>query len=590
MGNEFLGVSADLDVDSLMARIRESAKGRKASTSQHSVESLQDKNLGSILESIEVGSIIQELHCGGLLTEVINQIPLKAGGRRGKLEFRVKKFLKWLVHWNTEAQADFNHSVMRSLGLVAERLHDVQRNFAKIERELKEESKQRAEIRRQADEQENRLLAMFEDLNEKVNALGAQILGFENRMNDRVEQLRKETNQQMSEQESRLSAVIEEVDRKADAAGAGSAELEQKTGRELERLKEKAIGEIEELKGQVEQTVQATHHINEQMHSVSAKLGAIEQLKGQAYELSARLGEIDRNAGATAVQCAGLEEKINHDVDEMRMRILRAERSVTAPRYANNSSPFASEPVEKVARSKPPAVDHKTNGQGRPEANTLLTTDKFSDPQFDYFLFEHRFRGTVSEIKRRQSIYVELFLGKENVIDLGCGRGEFVELLSGNGVNVTGIDNNQDMVEFCRDRGVRVVLSDIFDYLGSLPNATLDGIAALQVVEHLSFEQILKLINLCGEKLKSGGVIVVETVNTNCSAALANFYLDPSHIRPVPAEMLRFVFEQAPFEVRSLRFSSPIAGSNLTGALDVTSGLPQEASLCLDYAVVAHRR
>src|SRR5207245_5210105 len=117
-------------------------------------------------------------------------------------------------------------------------------------------------------------------------------------------------------------------------------------------------------------------------------------------------------------------------------------------------------------------------------------------------------------------------------------------------IDIAGVDSNEDMVDFCRDRALRVDLADVFDYLGGLNDVCLDGICALQLVEHMTFEQIGKLINLCGEKLKPGGIMVAETVNTNCPQALANFYLDPSHVRPVPAEMLRFMFEQGSFKVK----------------------------------------
>lgn len=567
-------LDGDVDVDALMSRIRESAKRGKASTWQPSVEMSQDKKRGSILESIVVENIKQQLQRGRSLSDVINQIPLKAAGPKRKLELRVKKFLKWLVHWNTKAQSDFNQSSMRSIGLIAEQLSTTQKNFTKIERRLNEESEKSAEIRRQSDQQETSVLTMFEDLNQQVHNIGVQILAFENKAGHQLDQLQNDINRQISEQGSRLSTSIEEVKRTA-----GSAAVEQQLGSELQQFNARAnetstrLQDVEQLKMQIEQAAQVAQQLGEQMSQVLT-----------------RLGEIDRKADSIAVQCSGLEEKGSHDIDEMRMRILRAERSVTASKRTNNASSLTSEPSGEIAEAESRARDLNENGRARSTETVSLTADKAPEPRFDYFLFEHKFRGTVAEIKRRQSMYLEFFHGKQNVVDLGCGRGEFVELLSENGINVTGVDNNEDMVEFCRDKGLGVVRSDIFDYLNDLPNATLDGIANFQVVEHLSFDQILELINLSGQKLKPGGVFVVETINTNCSPALANFYLDPSHIRPIPAEMLRFVFEQAPFEVRSLRFTLPIAGSNLTRPLDVVAELPKEAALYLDYAVVAHRR
>ena len=208
---------------------------------------------------------------------------------------------------------------------------------------------------------------------------------------------------------------------------------------------------------------------------------------------------------------------------------------------------------------------------------------------FDYLLFEQKFRGSRSLIKSRFLRYVDLFLERENVLDIGCGRGEFVELLLERGVKVTGIDFAEEMVDFCSDRGLPVVLADMFEYLNELPGGSLDGAFAAQVVEHLSPCEILSLLGICAQKLKTGGLLVIETVNTNCPEALSNFYLDPTHVRPVPAELLRFMIEQKGFRIEGLLFTSPVPGRSASPILEAKSELPQEMSLYYDYDVIACR-
>ena len=107
------------------------------------------------------------------------------------------------------------------------------------------------------------------------------------------------------------------------------------------------------------------------------------------------------------------------------------------------------------------------------------------------------------------------------------------------------------------------MLADVFDHLGALHDASLDGIFSAQLLEHLPPEQILRLIDLCTRKLKVGGVIVAETVNPSCQLALGNFYLDPT-FRPVPPAMLAFMLEQASFAVGQFAFSSPVPGLGLS--------------------------
>src|SRR5207248_7129412 len=137
-------------------------------------------------------------------------------------------------------------------------------------------------------------------------------------------------------------------------------------------------------------------------------------------------------------------------------------------------------------------------------------------PPFDYFLFEHRFRGSRAEITRRQAVYLDCFLGRGRVLDLGCGRGEFVELLREHGVPAEGVDGDEDMVDYCRDRGLPVVRADLFDHLAGLPAASLDGVFAAQVIEHLPPERLWRLVHLCAAALKPGGALVFETINILC--------------------------------------------------------------------------
>jgi O-antigen chain-terminating methyltransferase len=204
----------------------------------------------------------------------------------------------------------------------------------------------------------------------------------------------------------------------------------------------------------------------------------------------------------------------------------------------------------------------------------------------DYFLFEQRFRGTLDEIRERQAIYLDIFRDKQNVLDLGCGRGEFVELLAMHQVPVTGVDANPDMVDFCRERGLNVVLADAFAYLHDCADGSLDGIFSAQVVEHLPPMEAIKLIALAAAKLRPAGVLVVETVNIHCPSTLSSFFLDPTHIRPLPAELLGFMFEQCALKVTGVKYSSPVDGT-LPFVLHVSQPTPPGALHYQDYAIIA---
>ncbi|MEG6522880.1 class I SAM-dependent methyltransferase [Desulfotomaculum sp. 1211_IL3151] len=189
----------------------------------------------------------------------------------------------------------------------------------------------------------------------------------------------------------------------------------------------------------------------------------------------------------------------------------------------------------------------------------VIVSDKDKALDFDYFMFEHRFRGSRESVKEKQKDYLELFKGKNNVVDIGCGRGEFVELLIENGVGVTGIDINREMVNYCQGLGLPVIESDLFVYLETQADDSLDGIFAAQVIEHLTPAQIIDLIRLSYRKLKPTGVLLAETVNLHALIIFANqFYMDPSHEKPVHPTTVQFLMEGEGFKEIKFIYSNPV--------------------------------
>lgn len=168
------------------------------------------------------------------------------------------------------------------------------------------------------------------------------------------------------------------------------------------------------------------------------------------------------------------------------------------------------------------------------------------EPLADSVAFALRFRGSEQEIRRRQSFYVPYFQGLAQVLDLACGRGEFLQLMREAGVSARGIDLDPACIEICRAKGLDADHGDAFDCLEQLPPASLDGIFCSHFVEHLPSWKIAELIRLAASRLATGGLLVVETPNPQCLATLAaEFYSDPTHRHPVPAALLRFCFEEA---------------------------------------------
>ncbi|MGH9626898.1 MAG: class I SAM-dependent methyltransferase [Bryobacteraceae bacterium] len=165
---------------------------------------------------------------------------------------------------------------------------------------------------------------------------------------------------------------------------------------------------------------------------------------------------------------------------------------------------------------------------------------------FDYGRFADRFRGTDEYVRQNQLFYLPFFEGKTNVLDIGCGRGEFLAVMQEAGVPARGIDLDEESVALCRARSCKAETADLFRYLADLPDADLDGIFCAQVVEHLPPERIPGMIRLCAERLSRNGVLVIETPNPECLAIFAtHFYIDPTHTRPLPPPLLTFYFEES---------------------------------------------
>lgn len=191
-----------------------------------------------------------------------------------------------------------------------------------------------------------------------------------------------------------------------------------------------------------------------------------------------------------------------------------------------------------------------------------------------YAGFENRFRGSETDVKKQQEIYLPYFQMDKKVLDLGCGRGEFLDLLTQKGIPAEGIDLNQQMIQQCQDKGHICHKGDILDKLREYPDNDLGGIFSSQVVEHLPPDYVKRLIDLAFFKLVSGSYLVLETVNPTSVFSLVQIYfLDISHNQPIHPRSLQFLMENAGFAEVEIKYSSPFQEEQLQSlpATDETS-------------------
>ena len=218
--------------------------------------------------------------------------------------------------------------------------------------------------------------------------------------------------------------------------------------------------------------------------------------------------------------------------------------------------------------------------------------------QLDSFFasFDEHFRGNREAVKERLRIYLPILrdngMGTDAapVLDVGCGRGEWLELLKEEGLTASGTDVNSVLVSQCRERGLNVTQADLIDYLCSLSDGSLGAVSAFHIVEHLSLERLLCFLDEALRTLHSGGLILLETPNPrNIMVGSCNFYFDPTHRNPLPAEVLRFFIESRGFIVLDTICLNPSDEKPVQSDSEVAARFNEYFYGPMDYAIVARK-
>jgi 2-polyprenyl-3-methyl-5-hydroxy-6-metoxy-1,4-benzoquinol methylase len=215
-----------------------------------------------------------------------------------------------------------------------------------------------------------------------------------------------------------------------------------------------------------------------------------------------------------------------------------------------------------------------------------------------YAAFENRFRGTPEDIRQRVAVFLPVIreahagTAKATVLDIGCGRGEWLELLKENGFAARGVDLNSVTVAECRERGLAVVEGDAIEHLRGLKADSLGAVTAMHVIEHIPFRRLIVLLDEVLRALRPGGVAIFETPNPeNLMVGACSFYSDPTHERPLPPEATQFVAESRGFVDTSIMRLHPVPEG-----LQLADGAPAVRELinrvfygAQDYALIARK-
>ncbi len=199
-----------------------------------------------------------------------------------------------------------------------------------------------------------------------------------------------------------------------------------------------------------------------------------------------------------------------------------------------------------------------------------------------YRAFEERHRGPRELIAKRLEVYLPFIAPLSELyqpaaaIDLGCGRGEWLELLTQHGFVPQGVDLDSGMLAACHERGLSVIPGEAVEFLRSLDNESQSVVSGFHIAEHVPFDSLEQLVVESLRVLKPGGLLILETPNPeNLIVGTSGFYLDPTHLRPIPPPLLSFLPAYHGFQrVKTLRLqeSAGLAGRDDIGLFDVLAG------------------
>ena len=302
-------------------------------------------------------------------------------------------------------------------------------------------------------------------------------------------------------------------------------------------------------------------------------------------EISALMRRINEDVGE---RTTGLAAAIDGVSDELQKRwesmVARDRRYDAKVNEMRSTLAITHQASLSLKRELERLISIRQSETDNPLSNVKSTTTNNSTPltsslnSYKYVGFEDQFRGTQEEIRERVSEYVSYFENSSDVIDIGCGRGEFLDLLTERGIGCLGLDINHEMVEVCRARGLTAYEGDGLSYLSSLPDGSLGGLFAAQVVEHLQPDYLLQLLETAYHKLRPGSKIILETINPACWFAFFESYIrDITHVHPLHPDTLTYLLVASGFQQINTKYLAPYPDASKLQPIAIPPDKPKSA-------------
>jgi len=388
--------------------------------------------------------------------------------------------------------------------------------------------------------------------------------------------------------EQRLSALQDKVETLSGALGSIQEEVEPRLTQvqaALARAEELVTAKLESQQSQLEI-----------LRPFPAGLMAVQQSLTSLVEQQA-------TASAQLKELAGFEQRIESLRRRLHERLDHVQVGLDAEReqLVRQSQQVSVQGAELEA--------HRAELQGHGAVLSLIEQGKANDLSSAraldplYVAFEDQFRGTRDLVRARAEPYFELVrdagfgTAGAPVLDVGCGRGEWLELLRERGLVGRGVDSNRVFLDLCRGRGLDVIEGDVIEVMRSLPEGSFGAVTGMHIAEHLPFDVLIQLLDEARRLLKPNGLLALETPNPeNLEVASHFFYMDPTHRNPLPPEAFRWMVEARGFDqARIERWTvardmgaPPLLDSDIPGA-DSVNVLLSKLAMAPDYSIIARR-
>jgi O-antigen chain-terminating methyltransferase len=552
----------------------------------------------------------------------------------------VKKFVTRCISHFTKSQNEFNANVVRTLDSIHHRADALEqqelelnellsRMTAALQDQLEQnkqaEEQHRVQLNKQDDELKQQLSSSIKTLREMQSHHGAVIAQTQQKVDSFPQAIRDLQNtvgsinaklhtvdQRQQEIVERIGDVLEEINGKIGDASARQDDLVEQLenfnseNTKLIKRQDKLVKQLEDFSKEIFSVTKRQDDLVSQLNDTNVRqsdiAGTIKAFAARDEDITKRQDDLVETVNTVNEQVPSLIKDTGIIAD----RIQRSEQGFTELQNQLQTiikrTLLLRETLDDAVAHIPPA------GAGKKEKSAFVSAMlecRETMKDVSYEIFEDANRGSAEEIRERLGFYLPRLencktTASSYILDIGCGRGEFLELLADAGLHAKGIDINRAAVSEAKSKGLSVKHADLFAELERIKPNTLAGLSAFHVIEHLPFDQIYRFLELAFTRLKPDGILMLETPNAlNLRVAASEFYRDPTHIKPVHPSTLEHALRQAGFDSVEIEFLHPFPGEDALTVKSKSFSKPESHNFkalnelilgCRDCAVTATKK